>query len=148
MDRRDRGNASGFVLGSCTNAGLRRGWPETPEFVFCSEVGGALDERNVSRVWDRLRRRAQKQGVRPLKLHCAWHTWATLALRAGKFVRWVADQFGRADPPLTLRVYAHAMREEESDLWFADFAVQGAAKSDHRIRLRTALSGSGLSGRH
>ena len=36
-------------------------------------------------------------------------------------MRWVADQLGHADPVLTLRVYAHAMREEELDLSFADF---------------------------
>jgi hypothetical protein len=33
-------------------------------------------------VRDRIRRRAQKRGVRSLKLHCARQTWATLALRA------------------------------------------------------------------
>ncbi len=34
---------------------------------------------------------------------------------------WVADQLGHSDPALTLRVYAHAMREEETDLSFAEF---------------------------
>jgi hypothetical protein len=33
-----------------------------------------------------------------------------------------ADVLGHADPALTLRVYAHAMRAEEADLSFADFA--------------------------
>ena len=76
---------------------------------------------NIDRVWRRVRRRAQKRGVRPLKLHCARHTWATMALHAGKSVRWVADQLGHADPALTLRVYAHAMPEDEADVSFADF---------------------------
>ncbi len=40
-------------------------------------------------------------------------------------MRWVADQLGHADPALTLRVYAHAMREEETDLSFAEFGVSG-----------------------
>ena len=31
-------------------------------------------------------------------------------------MRWVADQLGHADPALTMRVYAHALREEETDL--------------------------------
>ena len=43
------------------------------------------------------------------------------ALRAGKSLRWVSDQLGHADPAFTLRVYAHAMRDEESDLSFAEF---------------------------
>ncbi len=102
---------------------LAKGWPEVPEWVFCSGVGTAWEERNFERVWYRLRRRAQKAGVRPLKLHATRHTWATLALQAGKSVRWVADQLGHADPALTLRVYAHAMREEEQDLSFAEFGV-------------------------
>ena len=100
---------------------LTKGWPELPEWVFCSETGTAPSPRNVSRVWDRVRRRAQKKGVRPLKLHCARHTWATFACQAGKSIRWIADQLGHADPALTLRVYAHAMLDEEIDLSFAEF---------------------------
>ncbi len=72
-------------------------------------------------MWRRLRRRAQNEGVRPLKLHCTRHTWASLALASGKSVRWVADQLGHSSPALTLRIYAHAIREEEGDLSFADF---------------------------
>jgi len=37
----------------------------------------------------------------------------------------VADQLGHADPALTLRVYAHAMREDEADISFAEFGVPG-----------------------
>ena len=48
-----------------------------------------------------------------------------IALRAGKSVRWVADVLGHADPSLTLRVYAHALREEENDLSFLDFDGAG-----------------------
>jgi len=37
-------------------------------------------------------------------------------------VRWVADQLGHKDPALTLRVYTHAMREEETG-WSHDWGV-------------------------
>ena len=57
------------------------------------------------------------------------------ALRAGKSVRWVADQRGHADLALTLRVYAHAMRKEKNDLSFAEFGSSSKW-------LETALSGS------
>ena len=100
---------------------LSRGWPEIPSWLFCSETGSPPDPSNVERAWRRVRRRAQKLGVRSLKLHCARHTWATFALHAGRNIRWVADQLGHADPALTLRVYAHAMRNEETDLSFAEF---------------------------
>ncbi len=102
---------------------LAKGWPELPQWVSSSEVGTAWEPRNVIRIWARVRRRAQKEGVRPLRLHDARHSYATFALQAGKSVRWVADQLGHADPSLTLKVYAHALREEEADLSFADFSV-------------------------
>ncbi len=92
-----------------------------PLWVFCSETGSAPEPANMDRVWRRVRRRAQTLGVRPLKLHSARHTWATEALRAGKSIRWVADLLGHADPALTLRVYAHAMPEDDTDLSFAEF---------------------------
>ena len=70
-----------------------------------------------------MRRRAQARGIRPLPLHSARHTWATLALASGKSIRWVAEQLWHSDPALTLRVYAHVLREEEVGLSFADFSV-------------------------
>ena len=113
---------------------MQRGWPEIPAWVFCSEAGTAADERNVGRMWDRVRRRAQKFGVRPLRLHAARHTFATLALQAGKSVRWVADQLGHADPALTLRVYAHALPSEAGDLAFIDFgATEGSPDGSKRL---------------
>ena len=44
-----------------------------------------------------------------------------MPLAAGESVRWVADQLGHSSPMLTLKTYAHAMREEEVDLGFANF---------------------------
>ena len=52
---------------------------------------------------------------------------------SGKSARWVADVLGHADPSLTLRVYAHALREEEHDLSFLDFSV---AKRNRRHQPR------------
>ncbi len=45
-------------------------WPEVPEWVFPSITGGLWDQDNFERSWRRVRRRAQKEGVRPLWLHC------------------------------------------------------------------------------
>ena len=41
----------------------------------------------------------------------------------------MADQLGHADPAFTLRTYAHALREEEIDLSFADFDGVGRPKT-------------------
>ncbi len=77
-----------------------------------------------------MRRAAQKKGVRPLRLHDARHTFASLALASGKSVRWVADQLGP-------RVDAHALREEEQDLGFLDF---GGTKRHPRGTLAEPIS--------
>ena len=102
---------------------VAKGWKEVPEWVFAAETGARPDPSHVSRVWRRVRRRAQAKGVRPFPLHSCRHTWATLALESGRSIRWVADQLGHADPAMTLRVYVHAMPAEEADLSFADFGT-------------------------
>jgi hypothetical protein len=50
----------------------------------------------------------------------------------------VARQLGHADPALTLRVYAHALLEEERDLGFADFGA--GAHPARRHQTAPALS--------
>ena len=117
---------------------LAKRWRELPPWVFCSRVGTYLDPGRVSHRWGRVRRHAARHGVRPLRLHAARHTWATLALQSGKSLRWVARQLGHADPALTLRVYAHALPEEERDLGFADF--QGASRTAKPHQTSPALS--------
>ena len=121
---------------------------EVSEWVFTTKSGKSIHPRNVNRTWERVRRRAQKEGVRPLKLHCARHTWATRALEAGRNIRWVADQLGHADPSLTLRVYAHAVREGETDLSFADFGgpkrpYTAPAKIDADVESRNSAKTNG-----
>ena len=79
--------------------------------------------------------------MRPFRLHSTRHTYASLALASGKSIRWVADQLGHANPELTLRTYAHAMRKEEDDLSFAEYAL-----ADGTRRHQTALYGTNRSG--
>ncbi len=61
---------------------------------------------------------------------------ASHALEAGKSIRWVSEVLGHANPELTLRVYAHVLRDEEQDLSFLDF--EGAAERRHQ----TATAGN------
>ncbi len=59
-------------------------------------------------------------------------------MAAGKSIRWVASQLGHANPELTLRVYAHALREEEQDLSFLDFG--GTRRHPRGTKARAAAA--------
>ena len=48
-------------------------------------------------------------------------------------MRWVAAQLGHTSPELTIRVYAHALREEETDLSFLDFGGTGRHPRGNRV---------------
>jgi integrase len=67
----------------------------------------------LRRGWARLSKHFAALGIRPLTLHALRHTFATLALEAGRSVRWVADVLGHADPAFTLRTYAHVLPASE-----------------------------------
>ena len=141
------------LLGARRRETVTVGRPEVPPWVFCSRAGTPLDKRNVTRSWYRVRRRAQQEGVRPLKLHAARHTYATLALESGRSIRFVAEQLGHANPALTLRVYAHAMPSEPGDVAFADFPsvtkrhyASPAEESASETKNAPDLSGRGRSG--
>ncbi len=99
-----------------------RPWRDPDGWVFTSRDGDQpLGETVFNRGWQRLRRHFVQHGIRPLTLHSARHTWATLALRAGKSIRWIAEQLGHSDPAITLRIYAHVLPDEGEDLGFLDF---------------------------
>jgi integrase len=111
-----------------------------PEWVFQAPMGGLWDEHNFARAWRRLRSKAAKNEelkVRPLPFHCARHTFASLALEAGRSIKWLADALGHADPAVTLRTYAHAMPAADEDLDFITNLdrTQTARKRTQSIRL-------------
>ncbi|HEB90173.1 MAG TPA: hypothetical protein ENI85_11430, partial [Deltaproteobacteria bacterium] len=67
---------------------------------------------------------------RPLGLHSARHTFASLALDSGKSIRFVADQLGHGSPAFTLETYAHMLPVEPGDMAFADFTGASVGGSD------------------
>ena len=124
------------------DAGIASQIQTNTTLVFCSETGSPWQERNFNRVWERVRRKAQAEGARPLRLHCTRHTYASRALAAGKSLRWVAGQLGHSNPELTLRQYAHMLPQEETDLSFADFGgprrpYTAPARADDRANKNT-----------
>ncbi len=112
--------------------------PWSDDLPVCpSRKGGHFDEHNFSRAWRRLRRKCTD--VRPLAFHCTRHTFATLALEAGRSIKWVADVLGHADPTITLRTYAHALNVESDGLDFVPLEPRSSvarkvARSGTQIR--------------
>jgi integrase len=54
----------------------------------------------------------EKPVLPPMRLHDLRHVHATLLLKAGVPVHVVAARLGHADPAITLRVYAHVLRDQ------------------------------------
>jgi integrase len=83
--------------------GLKKGWRETPPWVFCSEEGTPLDKHNLYRVFRRLLARAELPSH--FTPHCLRHTFASLLLQQGESPVYVQRQLGHASIKLTVDTY-------------------------------------------
>jgi integrase len=72
------------------------------------DVAGSLMRRTVEAINSGL----AKPALPPMRLHDLRHVHATLLLKAGVPVHVVAARLGHADPAITLRVYAHVLRDQ------------------------------------
>jgi integrase len=90
----------------------REGLHTDPGLVFRSPTGRPIQERNLSRSWESLRRLAAKHGVRPLRLHDARHTFASHAIEAGISPTRVASWLGHGSAEITHRIYSHVVPPE------------------------------------
>jgi len=88
-----------------------------------SPQGKPIDGDNLGRTWRRFRALLVDHGIRPFTKHSTRHTFATLALNAGRPLAWVSQVLGHSNPETTLRVYAHAIPEAAPDLTFLDDAT-------------------------
>ncbi len=82
---------------------LRRGWKDTPEWIFCAETGGLLDPPNVRRAFRKVLKAAGLPGH--FTPHCLRHTFASLLLVNGESVYYVQRQLGHASIQLTVDTY-------------------------------------------
>ena len=72
------------------------------------DVAGSLMRRTVEAI----NAGHDKPVLPPMRLHDLRHVHATLLLKAGVPVHVVAARLGHADPAITLRVYAHVLRDQ------------------------------------
>lgn len=73
-------------------------------FVFCTRVGTALSQRNVTRVWDRVVSRA---GVQHRGIHHLRHAYGTSLAERGVHERVTQYLLGHADSRTTREIYTH-----------------------------------------
>lgn len=78
-----------------------------PDPLF-PDVAGSLMRRTVEAI----NAGHDKPVLPPMRLHDLRHVHATPLLKAGVPVHVVAARLGHADPAITLRVYAHVLRDQ------------------------------------
>ena len=77
--------------------------------VFCTALGGYLEYRNVTRLYERQR---ELSGISDLTFHCLRHTFATNAISAGLDYYYLYRIMGHTTISVTLDVYAEYMPDK------------------------------------
>jgi integrase len=78
-------------------------WQQT-DLVFATEVGTALEPRNVLRRFDAL---AQRAGLVGVHLHTLRHSAASFLLAAGTHTKVVQEHLGHSSYSITADIYSH-----------------------------------------
>jgi integrase len=89
----------------------RTWWQDGDDLVFLREDGAPMHTDTPTALMPKLIAAA---GLPHTRLHDLRHLHATTLLLAGVPVHVVAARLGHADPAITLRVYAHVLREQAS----------------------------------
>jgi integrase len=76
------------------------------DMVFGTPEGKPLWPNTITRAWTTL---AIKAGVKPIPLHYARHTHASLMLKQGVHPKIVQDRLGHATIQMTIDIYSHVM---------------------------------------
>jgi integrase len=74
------------------------------DLVFSTPQGAPLRPNTITRVWGIL---AAKAGVKPIRLHDARHTHASLMLKQGIHPKIVQERLGHSTISMTLDIYSH-----------------------------------------
>jgi site-specific recombinase XerD len=81
--------------------------------VFATEIGTAMDPRNVGRRFKALAMRAGCPDATP---HTLRHTAATLLLSAGHDLAAVSEMLGHSSKVITLSVYSHVTASSRREI--------------------------------
>ena len=72
--------------------------------VFSTPEGNPLRPNTITRAWTML---AVRAGLKPIRLHDARHTHASLMLKQGVHPKIVQERLGHASIQMTLDTYSH-----------------------------------------
>ena len=79
------------------------------DLVFCTQLGGYLEYRSVTRLYEANRKRA---GIPELSFHCLRHSFATSSIGAGMDYYYLSRILGHNNISITLDVYADYMPDK------------------------------------
>jgi integrase len=79
---------------------------ENLDLVFCTGLGGRLEYRNVTRLFEKMRNRAE---ISPYTFHSLRHSFATNAITASMDYYYLSKIMGHANISITLDTYADYM---------------------------------------
>jgi integrase len=106
---------------------LGAGKPPADALVFPDVEGGPQAPSNVSRAWGLV---AGTFSIPEITLHGLRHTHTSQLIEAGVDIVTISKRLGHASPDVTLRVYAHMFRRDDSKAAAAiNAALAGAAGS-------------------
>ncbi|MGH3008405.1 MAG: tyrosine-type recombinase/integrase [Gaiellaceae bacterium] len=88
-----------------------QGHAKPTDFVFCSQTGGHLDHRNISRRG--LEHSLAKAGLPKLRWHDLRHLAASALISQGASIAYLSRILGHANPAITLTTYAHQYAQAE-----------------------------------
>jgi integrase len=76
------------------------------DLVFSTIEGKPLRPNTITRAWTML---TAKAGVKPIRLHDARHTHASIMLKQGVHPKIVQERLGHSSIEITLDIYSHVM---------------------------------------
>ena len=93
---------------------LKEGRDVRDGMVFCSRKGTYIRRSNLIRdSWNKILKSA---GLPLRPFHSLRHSHASSLLRNGQSIKAIAKRLGHSDAAMTLRVYAHVLPDEDSQL--------------------------------
>jgi integrase len=95
--------------------------------VECTPLkGGYQSPRAFSKEWARV---AKAIGFPGLSFHALRHTHASQLIDAGIDIVTISKRLGHAKPDITLRIYAHLFRKDDSKAAAINDALKGLGAS-------------------